>query len=422
MEGWTDDIIDQTADEIMKAWDDPEMIEKRKNFPKFDYDNFEAEMKRHPFFMKEGDIVSEEDIANSPELQALQALKYDCEYEYDKAMELKNDGNAHFKIKAYKKAIIAYSAALALRVDELPPPDSDEEEEAYIKKMASPDMLNAQIATNRGTMQYQLKNYRSCVKDCTLAIRFESSYEKAYRKAIIALQKINRHDEIQVWATKALEKFPDSKDFKDFRSEALKKQKEADRNERKRQADKRKVQREKAKLVAIVKSREYGMDFDKSFIKEMVSCIGDEHVNLTEESEPWLLTLVSSLVKTRITVSKADENKALTFPITFMYPQYQTTDLVEYCDERTFISDLLADMFSARPGWDEEGAYNPVDIELYSYNTKSMKYKLLNAENPMWTFLKSKDVLIHNGMTSMYVVSRKSRTFYNDWKKKESFV
>ena len=147
------------------------------------------------------------------------------------------------------------------------------------------------------------------------------------------------------------------------------------------------MQKEKAKISALIQSRLYPYTFSKDYIKKMVQNVNDEHCNVTEDTDSWLLTLISPLVTNRVTVVKEDSEQAvattekelypaffndfLTFPVLFLYPQYKTTDLVQKADERCFMSDLIGEMFSDRPDWDANHDYNPVDIDVF-YSTPVM--------------------------------------------------
>lgn len=199
--------IDDLQAEILKTLDDPDLKEKTKHFPKFDLETMEEELKTHPFFMsKDTPMPTSEQIENSDLLQGLQAMKYDRETAYEKAAELKTDGNEHFKLKLYKKAIAAYSEGLNLRVTELPqdPEPND----------VSPNKLNAILSCNRATCQFYLKNYRSSIQDCAISTKFEPTHEKAYIRACKCLEKLKKYSEQSKWAKKGLAAIPNSTELR----------------------------------------------------------------------------------------------------------------------------------------------------------------------------------------------------------------
>jgi len=161
----------------------------------------------------------------------------------------------------------------------------------------------------------------------------------------------------------------------------------------------------------------------------MVQNVNDEHCNVTEDTDSWLLTLISPLVTNRVTVVKEESETAvastekelypaffndfLTFPVLFLYPQYKTTDLVEKADERCFLSDLVGEMFSDRPDWDENHDYNPVDIDVFYFNRKTEKYAKINTDNPMGTIMA--DIVIEDGMINFTILSKRSQKFYKEF-------
>lgn len=68
------------------------------------------ELDQHPMFMK--DLKSDKSGKYSEHIEALQAMKYDEDDEYnakDKAEDAKKEGNKHFQFKKYRWAIEAYT-------------------------------------------------------------------------------------------------------------------------------------------------------------------------------------------------------------------------------------------------------------------------------------------------------------------------
>merc|ERR1711981_199281 len=144
--------------------------------PNIDYEtlpeNIDDNLKSHPFFMKPGHIPTQEEIDASPELLAMQALKYDTDDPYEEATNYKEDGNEHFKRKLYKKAIKAYSAGLCLRCNRKPLDETSRWTVQDLEDLIEPSLLNAQLACNRAVCNFYLRNYRSCVKDCAISVKF----------------------------------------------------------------------------------------------------------------------------------------------------------------------------------------------------------------------------------------------------------
>ena len=78
----------------------------------------------------------------------------------EKAMKLKDEGNIFFKAKNYKKAAISYTVALKEEI-------SDDKE------------LLSILHSNRAAAEFHLENYRSCLRDCVFACKFNKNNYKA---------------------------------------------------------------------------------------------------------------------------------------------------------------------------------------------------------------------------------------------------
>jgi len=440
------EFLNPMSDDVYKAGLDPkidyealqekilasietEEWDEHKDTLKFDLAKCDDELKSHPFFMNPDHIPTQEEIDASPELLAMQALKYDTDVPYDEATNFKEDGNEHFKRKLYKKAILAYSSGLHVRCRSKPIDETSRWTVEDLEGLIEPTLLNAQLACNRAVSNFHIKNYRSCVKDCAISVKFYKTHMKAYKRACLALEKIDQFQEMKAWAQYGLKIDPANEELKKLLQTAISKYNVAHRNFRKKQVEKKKVQKEKAKISALIQSRLYPYTFSKDYIKKMVQNVNDEHCNVTEDTDSWLLTLISPLVTNRVTVVKEESETAvastekelypaffndfLTFPVLFLYPQYKTTDLVEKADERCFLSDLVGEMFSDRPDWDENHDYNPVDIDVFYFNRKTEKYAKINTDNPMGTIMA--DIVIEDGMINFTILSKRSQKFYKEF-------
>ena len=102
--------LDSQLDDHINA-----MLEKNKDYKYkggLSEDNWEEEIKSIPLFQTKDHEITQEQIDKSPELQALQALKYECDTPEESANALKDDGNNSFQKKKYKWAITAYTEVL----------------------------------------------------------------------------------------------------------------------------------------------------------------------------------------------------------------------------------------------------------------------------------------------------------------------
>ena len=75
---------------------------------------------------------------------------------YERAMDLKNEGNTHFKSKEFQKAIEKYSKAIELIDD------------------------NETFYSNRAACYQSLNQYDEAIRDCNKAIELNNAFVKAY--------------------------------------------------------------------------------------------------------------------------------------------------------------------------------------------------------------------------------------------------
>ncbi|KRY46451.1 Tetratricopeptide repeat protein 4 [Trichinella britovi] len=99
----------------------------------------------------------------SEAMQALQALKYGSDQPPEElAMEYKIDGNEWFLKGKYDTAIKSYTEGIKLH--------------------CSDKNLNSILYANRGAAHFLLKNFRSCLKDCSRAKMLNPTHKKAIKR------------------------------------------------------------------------------------------------------------------------------------------------------------------------------------------------------------------------------------------------
>ncbi|KRY10043.1 Tetratricopeptide repeat protein 4 [Trichinella patagoniensis] len=114
--------------------------------------------------------LPEDDKPMSEAMQALQALKYGSDQPPEElAMEYKIDGNEWFLKGKYETAIKSYTEGIKLH--------------------CSDKNLNSILYANRGAAHFLLKNFRSCVKDCSRAKMLNPTHKKAIKRGIVKKRK-----------------------------------------------------------------------------------------------------------------------------------------------------------------------------------------------------------------------------------------
>ncbi|KAF0041909.1 hypothetical protein F2P81_005441 [Scophthalmus maximus] len=166
------------------------------------------EFDKIPMFMKKA--PEEIDPHQYPELACLQAMIHDEDRSpEEQAKSLKNEGNAFFQEKNYKKAIVAYTAGLKKKCD-----DQD---------------LSTVLLTNRAAAHFHLG------AQCCIELR-------------------NFSEAVQ-WCDEGLKVYPADKKLQDLRASADKHKRAAERDARKAKVKEKKLHGEKEALLAAIKGR-----------------------------------------------------------------------------------------------------------------------------------------------------------------------
>lgn len=327
-------------------------------------ENWEREMESHPFFSNQGSLDGSKEL--SPLMKGLQDLKYSADENTppELAANYKEDGNFNFKCKKYRMAVLSYTEGL--RNANLAMSNMDEMDD---QERSNINTLKAQLITNRAASQFRLGNYRSSLLDCRMALKELPSHMKAVERAVECCIKLNRHKECMEWCDKGLvlissevsQDTEKKKHFQNWRAQAEKRYKEAERNRRKEEAAIRMAKKEEQTLLAAIQSR--GIEIRKTDTSEQ----GEEDSTMMNISdiEPCH---PAALKKSVHLVESNDGKSVLVWPVLFLYPEHGETDFIEEFTESDTVDDHLCLMFnqSEPPPWDIEGKYRSAEsINVY---------------------------------------------------------
>ncbi|XP_012267399.2 DNA polymerase interacting tetratricopeptide repeat-containing, protein of 47 kDa [Athalia rosae] len=289
-------------------------------------DRWEAEMDKHPFFMKKAPEVGDE---LSPLMEGLQQLKYDENENTPEelANNYKEDGNFNYKYKKYRLAIIGYTEGIRTKCKDIE--------------------LIAQLYNNRAASQYMLHNYRSSLNDCKLALNLKPEYPKALNRAANCCLHINDYDQCIFYCDKFLEKSPSDKAILNLRTEAVVSKKKLERDRRKKEVSIKKMEREEKSLLELIQSRKINVEINA----------GKRHLQLAD-LEPCIHHLAQNKVH-------LGEDGRLIWPVVILYPETQQTDFIQESHEDLILMDLLEELFAEPPGWDKERRYHPKNVNIY---------------------------------------------------------
>lgn len=296
-------------------------------------DRWQEEMEKHPFFMTKFPEAGEE---MSPLMEGLQQLKYDPleNTPEELATSYKEEGNFNFKCKKYRHAIINYTEGLKVKCSERD--------------------VNAQLYNNRAASNFLLKNYRSCLTDCQIALKLKPDYPKVKLRSAQCLFHIGKFSECIQLCDELLQENAADSTVIQLRTSCVNKQKESLRNERKRAQQEMKDEKDKAKVLQLIKQRNI-----------ILANTGKGDPLSFSQLEPNFPEITLQSVH-------ADSNGRLIWPVLFLYPEYKITDFVQEFHEDVTFESMLEEMFSESPGWDEQGKYKPGKLSIY-YQDKNEK-------------------------------------------------
>ena len=147
-----------------------------------------------------------------PLLEGLQQLKYseDDNTPEELALNYKEDGLFHFKLKKYRVATACFTEAIRKATSEENPTQNAE--------------LIAQLYNNRAAAQFHLENYRSSLFDCIRALNYKEDYFKPLFKAIECAVKLNKYNKALELCSRAEKLQPSNSEVQRLRLLAIRKQ------------------------------------------------------------------------------------------------------------------------------------------------------------------------------------------------------
>ncbi|XP_072245216.1 tetratricopeptide repeat protein 4 [Leuresthes tenuis] len=352
----------------------------------FSEKNWEEEFSKVPMFMKTA--PEEIDPQKYPELACLQSILHDEDRPpEEQAKSLKDEGNAFFKEKNYKKAVVSYTAAL--------------------KKKCGDLELNAVLLTNRAASHFHLGNMRSALNDAAAAKKVKPDHLKAsIRGAQCCIELRNFSDALQ-WCDEGLKAHPADNKLRELRAAADKHKRAAERDARKAKAKEKKLYGEKEALLAAIKDR--GI---KLLQPVRPRPQGSDSEDEDERSSAAMAQLsLDGLSSQEVTGAQVflDEQGSMHWPVLLLYPEHQQSDFISaFCETNCFI-DHLAVMFGEElPPWDTDRKYQPQNLQLYFEDEEKETLYQVDPEMPLLKILQRKRFFVKAGSPSFIVLVRGS--------------
>ncbi|MED6295050.1 hypothetical protein CHARACLAT_027429 [Characodon lateralis] len=332
--------VQDDSDDGMDAFMDKFKSQRYKNA--FSEKNWEQEFNKIPMFMKTA--PEEIDPKQYPELACLQSIIHDEDRPpEEQAQSLKDEGNAYFKEKNYKNAVVAYTAAL---------------------KKCGDQELNAVLLTNRAASHFHLGNMRSALNDAAAAKKIKPDHLKALIRGAQCCMELRNFSGAVQWCDEGLKAHPTDNKLRELRATADKHKRAAERDARKAKAKEKKLHGEKEALLGAIKERGIKLFQPMNSCPEGSEGEGDDECPSAGIAQLNLDTL-SSLEVTGAQVF-LDEQGTLHWPVLFVYPEHQQTDFISaFCENNSF-GDHLSVMFGEElPPWDTDRKYHPQNLQLY---------------------------------------------------------
>jgi len=359
------------------------------SWKKWTEDNWEEEFDKHPLFRTKPIEPGEE---LSPEMEAMMALKWDIEDPDEKAEEYKKEGNQMFKLKKYRFAAISYTEGIRLK--------------------GKSNEVSAVLFANRAAAHFRLENWRSALKDCVGARRYQPSHKKAIDRGVECCLNLAMYAEAIKWCDAALILDPKDEKALTQRKEAERKKKGQDRDRRKQELMLKKERARKAAMIRAVK--------DRGLRVGDLADLGTVDVDLEDVDAVDALDLSAFESNhpsgAKVVVDESDGS--MTWPVMFMYPEYGETDFIQAFNEKVTFQSQIDVMFGAenRPPWDADGKYTAHNLLLFYEDKKATKLMPVSRERTLLEALSEPTYQIYGG-TPTFVVLPNNCNFFVEYLK-----
>ncbi|XP_017887531.1 uncharacterized protein LOC108629397 [Ceratina calcarata] len=378
--------MEETSHEKRKTWTDEERLELAakldaeldeyiNNLEKKQYtegwpeDRWEEEMEKHPFFMKKAPEPGEE---LSPLMEGLQQLKYaeDENTPEELANNYKDDGNFNYKYKKYRLAVLSYTEGIKTKCK-----DSD---------------LMAQLYNNRAAAQLMLKNYRSSLNDCKLALKLKPNYVKVLNRAATCCFHIKDYNQCIDFCDQLLSDSPTDKTILNFKSQAMDAREHLKRDKRKQDRLEKKLDKEEQELIDIIKNKGINLELTE----------GKRSPDL-KDLEPQVPQIAQSRVH-------LDEHNKLIWPVMILYPETQQTDFIQNFHEDTTLLEQLELLFTEPPEWDSKKRYTTRNINVYFEGKDKCSLHKVNYRHTLGEILKDPRFIVRGGTPAFLIFVKSS--------------
>ncbi|EFN83468.1 tetratricopeptide repeat protein 4 isoform X1 [Harpegnathos saltator] len=367
---WTDEERLALATKLDAELDEYiDNLEKKKYTEGWSEDKWQEEMDKHPFFMSTAPKPGEE---LSPLMEGLQQLKYgeDENTPEELANNYKEDGNFNYRHKKYRIAILSYTEG--------------------IKTKCKDKELMAQLYNNRAVAHFMLKNYRSSLNDCKLALSLKQEYPKALLRAATCSFHLKDYDQCIELCDKLLAKAATDKDILKLQNDAVLGKACLERDKRKQTRLEKQLNKADEKLLKAVLERGINIQTSNNLKIELSDLDHNE----------------SHIPQKRV---ELDTNNRLLWPVLILYPESMQSDFVQGFHEDTLFLEQLTDILSVPPEWDTKHEYNVENINVYFEGKKELSIHVINVQQTLGKILQDERFTVRHGMPTFLILVKSSK-------------
>lgn len=277
-------------------------------------------------------------------LGALSHLQYDEPSTIEKIENWKEKGNGLFQKRKYIQAIQCYTEALK-EWDKTNRNDVDGGCESWIACV---------LYSNRAAAQLALKNYGKALEDCKQSLKL-GCFEKSYYRGCIAALAMNKWKEAETLLRQAKEKH--ALDHKTIARLEEKAKAQRTKEERKWQVMQQKQQQLRLQIKVVVDALE----------QRKIRLGLPLYVSQKYKPKDFIPQVCSSSSSAAEEEEQPPRQQGMSWPVLFVYPLHEQSDLVENCHEDVSLDQLLSMLWEKQPPWDDHGIYKKEQVEVFYY-------------------------------------------------------
>lgn len=318
---------------------------------RWDEANWEQELEQHPLFMTK----QPENNELPPMVEALQQLKYgeDDNTKEELALNHKEDGNSFFKLKKYPLAVKSYTAA--------------------INQKADSKELNSILYANRSAANFYLQNYRSSLLDALRSVELNMKNEKAIKRVIQCLNKLEKYDELIKFIANNQLNIPE---LDKLRKETEEKLKIKQRDER------------KAKLKEIKKEKEI-IEFQNKVLQEL------HKIGIKFKVNDLFNVVHPAAAQAKVHFC---DDGSISFPVLFVYPEVANCDFIEKFNVNDQFYQHLVTMLDDEnnlPEWNTNRMFTAENVTV-KFKINDQNDLLVDKYATLGEILKNPKLILHN--------------------------